>query len=194
MLKILTGFIIPLALLGAAKVILMGGSVTPDGEGMGEAMANSRFGAFTGVSASLYRLLVCKYSVMGFVMSPIKTALLLSATLGIALSGFRDQMMNAAVVTVVSQWLHRQLTLFGKKLPISIETVTETEHRVDSRMLTEDELHQKALQYLKEFEESIDGVIVSRETELNVSDSKCFITASYVINCEIGKKERIYIE
>ena len=111
-LKVLTWFIIPLALLGAAKVILMGGSVTPAGEDMGTAISNSRFGAFVGVSRSVYILLVCKYSVLGFAMSPIKLAMLLFATLGIALSGFREQMMNAAVITFVSQWLHKQLSIF----------------------------------------------------------------------------------
>ena len=111
-LKVLTWFIIPLALLGAAKVILMGGSVTPDGEDMGSAISNSRFNAFMGVSNSVYILLVCKYSVSVFAMSPLKSTLLLMSALGLALSGFRSALMNAAIVTVVSQWLHRQLALF----------------------------------------------------------------------------------
>lgn len=88
----------------------------------------------------------------------------------------------------------RQLTIFDRKLPVSIETVTESELSVDERMLTEEELQEKALRQLKDFEESIDGEIVSRVTELSMSDDRCFVKASYVINCEIGQKERIYIE
>lgn len=90
---------------------------------------------------------------------------------------------------------NRQLTLFDKKLPISIETVTESELTVDERMLTEDELEKKVLDHLKAFEEeNIEGVIVSRRVELDTAENKCFIRASYVINCEIGQKKRIYIE
>lgn len=111
---------------------------------------------------------------------------------GLRINFYLDSGNRYPTCDIIKQ--NRQLTLFGKKLPISIETVTETELRVDSRMLTEGELQEKVLQHLREYEETVDGVIVSRETELNVSDSKCFITASYVINCEIGKKERIYIE
>lgn len=111
---------------------------------------------------------------------------------GLRINFYLDSGNRYPTCDIIKQ--NRQLTLFGKKLPISIETVTEYELVADSRSLTEDELQEKVLQHLREYEETVDGVIVSRETELNVSDSKCFITASYVINCEIGKKERIYIE
>ncbi|MBQ2378860.1 MAG: hypothetical protein II295_00530, partial [Akkermansia sp.] len=111
-LKVITLFIIPLALLGAAKVILMGGAVTPDGEDMGRAIAGSRFGAFAGVSNFVYVFLVCKYSVIGFVVSPWKVCLLIMSVLGLALSGFRSYLMSAVIIAVVSQWAHKQLSLF----------------------------------------------------------------------------------
>lgn len=133
-LKILVWLVLPLALLGAVKIYLLGGGVDEaEGETMGEAIMGGRFGAFMGVSRSLYIFLVCKYSVMGFVVSPLKAGLLLSAVCGMALSGFRELMLNAAVVTVVSQWLHRQLALFillcvgayGALLYLSSETLLE---------------------------------------------------------------------
>ena len=89
---------------------------------------------------------------------------------------------------------NRQLTLFDKKLPISMKTVIEKERIVDPRVLTQEELNEKVMKTLKEFEKSIDGEIVSRVTQTRVNGNKCVIEATYTVNREIGKKQRIYIE
>lgn len=133
-LKILVWLVLPLALLGAVKIYLLGGGVNEaEGETMGEAISGGRFGAFMGVSGTLYRYMLCKYSLIGIVLSPWKLFIVLISLAGMAISGFRSSLLNAAVITTVLQWLHKRfvvfimmcLTAYGALLYLSSEYLLE---------------------------------------------------------------------
>lgn len=133
-LKILVWLVLPLALLGAVKIYLLGGGVNEaEGETMGEAISGGRFGAFSYLSSSVYTFLVIKYSCMGFITSPLKAGLLIMALGGMAVAGFREMMLHVALITIVSQWLQRQLSIlivlclcvYGGLLYLSSESFLE---------------------------------------------------------------------
>lgn len=89
----------------------------------------------------------------------------------------------------------KQLTLFGKQLPIAITTVTEKELAVDARPLTDEELEGKIAETLKKYEqESLSGEIVSRSAVTELDGDICRVSVTYVCNEDIGQKTEISIQ
>ncbi|MBQ7023368.1 MAG: hypothetical protein IJN29_07300 [Akkermansia sp.] len=81
-----------------------GGYSTEDAE-------TKRYAPFYAVADPVYRALLCHWSILGIVCAPWKLVLLLISAFGIAMSGFRSNMMSAAVTLIVSQWFHRRLVI-----------------------------------------------------------------------------------
>ncbi len=78
---------------------------------VGDEVANTRFGAFAGVSSHLVNFILAKYAFLGIILSPWKLALVCAGLFGMALSGFRGTLLGAAQFAVLAAWAHRQLTL-----------------------------------------------------------------------------------
>ena len=78
---------------------------------VGDEVANTRFGAFAGVSSYLVNFILAKYAFLGIILSPWKLALVCAGLFGMALSGFRGTLLSAAQFAVLAAWAHRQLTL-----------------------------------------------------------------------------------
>lgn len=106
LLKIVFWISLPMVLINAVKIALLGGS--GDGGGL-EAAESHRFGALVGIGNTIYNFLLCKYGIIGIVCSPIKLFLLCFGGFCVALSGFRTDMLTCALVMFVTQYLHRQL-------------------------------------------------------------------------------------
>ena len=76
-----------------------------------ESAETERYSPFYNIASALYIALLSHWSLLGIVCSPWKFALLLVSAFGIAMSGFRSNMMFAAVTLIVAQWLHRRLVI-----------------------------------------------------------------------------------
>ena len=97
------------ALLATVKTLIspqvddMGESVA-----LGEAIQGSRFSGFAGLGNSICLLMFCKYSILGIICSPWKLALCLAGVAGIALSGFRSNVLKVMMLCALIQYYRRQ--------------------------------------------------------------------------------------
>ena len=90
----------------------------------------------------------------------------------------------------------RQLEIFGHKLPVYIETVTERETAADGRKLTEEELNAKIEEVLDDYEsvQLSETSVVSRSVEKEIRGDVCVLSVTYVCQEEIGVKTEISLE
>ncbi|MBR3696080.1 MAG: hypothetical protein IKL98_07545, partial [Akkermansia sp.] len=78
---------------------------------IGEEAANTRFGAFAGVSYSLFYILFAKYSFVGVILSPWKLAMGGFCIVGVALSGYRSGIIGLCIYIFFIASVYRQLII-----------------------------------------------------------------------------------
>lgn len=88
-----------------AKGLVLGGGYST------ELAETTRYSPFAGIGNIAYYYLFAKFPVIGIVISPWKLVLVLGACMAIAMTGFRENILNAGVYALSLSFIHRQLIL-----------------------------------------------------------------------------------
>ncbi len=86
-------------------------AVGMDGGDLSESMSGSRFGRFAALGMTVADFIACKYSLSVLIGSPLKLGVYMLALLGIALSGFRNMLLSAALTMTFAQYYHRRMVM-----------------------------------------------------------------------------------
>lgn len=102
-------------LISTIKGVFLGVEEQPDVPEDGE---SSRYGVFVSLGFAVFTYIVCKYDIARILCSPWKMLLIAASTFGVALSGFRNMILQLAILGLFSQYLKRKLLL--TLLPCSV--------------------------------------------------------------------------
>ncbi len=102
-------------LISTAKGVLFGTAEQAEAASTGE---RSRFSGFAGLGFALFTYIVCKYDIIRILCSPWKLIVIAASTFGVAVSGFRNLILQLAILGLFSQYLKRKLLL--TLLPCSV--------------------------------------------------------------------------
>ncbi len=91
-----------------AKGVLFGGEEQPEAVVEGE---SSRYGYFIPLGFAIFTYIVCKYDIVRILCSPWKMILLAASTFGISMGGFRNHLLQLALLGLFTQFLKRRLLL-----------------------------------------------------------------------------------
>lgn len=95
-------------IISTAKGILTG---TEEQMGESSEIGDSRFGNFVSLGFALFTYVVCKYDIVRILCSPWKIIVIVVSTFGIAMSGFRNYILQLAILGLFAQFLKRKLIL-----------------------------------------------------------------------------------
>ncbi len=95
-------------IVSTAKGVLLGFEKQVDGAVEGE---GSRYGSFVSLGFALFTYVACKYDIVRLLCSPWKMIVIAASTFGVALGGFRNQILQLAIVGVFAQFLKRKFLL-----------------------------------------------------------------------------------
>lgn len=86
---------------------------TEDGgfEGFAEGVSGGRYNPFTAIGALAFQMMVCKYSLLGIVLSPWKLVFITLALLGVLMCGFRESLVRTGAFLIFASIVKRQLTI-----------------------------------------------------------------------------------
>lgn len=94
-----------MAVLMCAKGLVLGGGYST------ELAETTRYSPFAGVGNVTFYYLFAKFPVIGIVVSPWKLVLVMGACMAIAMTGFRENILNAVVYVYSLSFVHRQVVL-----------------------------------------------------------------------------------
>ncbi len=94
-----------MAVIMCAKGLVLGGGYST------ELAETTRYSPFYGVGSVSFDYLFAKFPVMGIVLSPWKLVLVLGSCMAIAMSGFRENILEAVVYAYSLSFIHRQLII-----------------------------------------------------------------------------------
>jgi hypothetical protein len=95
-------------LISTAKGVLFGAAEQAETASTGE---GARFSGFAGLGFALFTYIVCKYDIIRILCSPWKLIVIAASTFGVAMSGFRNMILQLAILGLFAQFLKRRLLL-----------------------------------------------------------------------------------